>query len=145
MLFVQPPNEQTLHQSATEVFVHYPQKHEAFDPAMFQSVLPKIFIRHMLPGEPLYAFFDAWKAAWRETVAMKVFGPRQWFRAAAKKLEEQGTPMDVSPKLLSLGLLRLKSSAGFPPVEWNPMTAYLPRGKGGLSDHPLLLSTSTNA
>jgi len=59
---------------------------DGFDPAMFQPVLPKIFIHHMLPGEPLYAFFDAWKAAWRETVAMKVFGPRQWFRAAAKKV-----------------------------------------------------------
>lgn len=96
---------------------------DGFDPAMFQPVLPKLFIHRMVAGELMYAFFDAWKAARRETTAMKVFGPRQWFSAAARKLKEQGVPVDTHPKLLSLGLLRLMSSAGLEPVELDRLSA----------------------
>src|SRR5512147_2983039 len=32
-----------------------------FDLTDFQAVLPKNYIHHVLPGEPIYGFFEAWK------------------------------------------------------------------------------------
>ncbi|MEM7537642.1 MAG: methylase [Chloroflexota bacterium] len=61
-----------------------------FDPKDFQAVLPKNHIHHMVSGEPIYTFFELWKQATRETVAMKTWGLRQWFVASAERLAEYG-------------------------------------------------------
>jgi len=92
---------------------------DGFDPAMFQSVLPKCFIHRVVPGEWMYAFFETWKAAWLETMGLRVYGPRQWFVAAAGKLQEGGYPIDIHPKLLSRGMLRVGSNAEFAPIALN--------------------------
>lgn len=90
---------------------------DGFDPAMFQPVLPKLFIHRMVAGEWMHTFFEAWKAAWLETMSLRVFGPRQWFLAAAGKLQEAGYPVDLHSKLISRGMLKVNSSADVPPID----------------------------
>lgn len=76
-----------------------------FDPAAFQAVLPKNLIHRMTPGEPIYALLEAWKRAARETVAMRVWGLRQWFIASAHGLAAQGYAVSLRPKFLNHGYL----------------------------------------
>ena len=80
-----------------------------FDPAEFQAVLPKNLIHRMTPGEPIYALLKAWKRAARETMAARVWGPRQWFAASAQRLAALGYPVSLRPKLLSGGYLLVRS------------------------------------
>lgn len=71
----------------------------------FQTVLPKNLIHHVLPGEPIYDFFEAWKQSAAETAAMKIYGPRQWFIAAAERLAERGYTVALQRKWLTKGFL----------------------------------------
>lgn len=80
-----------------------------FDPAQFQAVLPKNLIHRMAPGEPIYALLEAWKRAARETMATRVWGPRQWFVAAAHRLAALGYPVVLRRKLLANGFLLIRS------------------------------------
>jgi hypothetical protein len=43
-----------------------------FDPAQFQAVLPKNYIHRVVPGEPIYNFFQDWKQATLEASALQV-------------------------------------------------------------------------
>jgi hypothetical protein len=79
--------------------------HSGFDPAMFQPVLPKNLIHHMLPGEPIFEFFETWKACARETVSFRSLGLRQWFAASAKALQQHGVSIDARPRFLRAGYL----------------------------------------
>ncbi len=79
-----------------------------FDPAQFQAVLPKNLIHRMAPGEPVYALLETWKRAARETMAARVWGTRQWFVAAARRLAASGYPVVLRPKLLSRGYLLVR-------------------------------------
>ena len=54
-----------------------------FDPVDFQAVLPKNLIHRVVPGEPIYGFFEAWKRATREAAPMRAWGLRQWFSTSA--------------------------------------------------------------
>jgi hypothetical protein len=76
-----------------------------FEPTMFQPVLPKNYIHRMVPGEPIYAFFEAWKGAYLEALPFKDFGPRRLFRESAKRLKARGYQVDARPRLLSRGYL----------------------------------------
>ena len=76
-----------------------------FDPAQVQAVLPKNYIHHVVPGEPIHAVFAAWKEAAAETRAHAAFGPRQWFRAAAAALPGKGVPLSPRPLFLRHNLL----------------------------------------
>jgi hypothetical protein len=76
-----------------------------FDVGEFQTILPKNLIHHVLPGESIYDFFEAWKAAAAESVAARVYGLRQWFAAAAEGLERRGYRVDLHKKWLSKGWL----------------------------------------
>ena len=76
-----------------------------FDPAQFQAVLPKNYIHHVVPGEQIYDFFEAWKHSAEETVQAKVWGARQWFGAAAKKLAAKGYNVNLQRKWLTKGWL----------------------------------------
>jgi hypothetical protein len=80
-----------------------------FDPADFQAVLPKNLIHRMTPGEPIYALLEAWKQAARETMAVRAWGPRQWFAAAAHRLAALGYPVVLRRKLLANGFLLIRS------------------------------------
>ncbi len=76
-----------------------------FDPQDFQAVLPKNHIHHVVPGERVHAFFEAWKHAAAETASFKTFGPRQWFAAAAGRLAGWGYKIRPEKKWLSRGWL----------------------------------------
>ncbi|MFZ2359384.1 MAG: methylase [Anaerolineae bacterium] len=79
-----------------------------FDPAQFQAVLPKNLIHRMTPGEPIYALMEAWQRAARETMAARVWGPRQWFTATAHRLAALGYPVALRRKLLAGGYLLVR-------------------------------------
>lgn len=76
-----------------------------FDPEHFQAVLPKNLIHRVVPGEPIYRFFDSWKRAARDTVAMRAWGLRQWFIASAERLRSEGFDLVMRRKLVSQGFL----------------------------------------
>ena len=82
-----------------------------FDPGQFQPVLPKNFIHRVVPGEPVYDFFQAWKHAALETRAMQVWGPRQWFIASVHRLVTWGYQVDLHRRWLSKGWLIWKDPA----------------------------------
>lgn len=82
--------------------------HGVFNPADFQSILPKNLIHQVQVGEPIYAFFQAWKQAAQATRAVSVWGQRQWFVAAAQHLAQQGYAIYPQPRYLRQGWLLLK-------------------------------------
>src|SRR6266496_4529622 len=76
-----------------------------FDVEEFQTVPPKNLIHHIVQGEPIYNFFEAWKASAAETSAMKTFGARQWFIHAAESLARKGYKINLQKKFLARGYL----------------------------------------
>ena len=74
-----------------------------FDITDFQAVLPKNSIHHVVPGEPIYDFFEAWKQSAAETAAMKAYGLRQWFVQSAEALAQRGYRINLQKKFLSKG------------------------------------------
>jgi hypothetical protein len=74
-----------------------------FDITDFQAVLPKNIIHHVVPGEEIYDFFEAWKGAAAQSSAMKTYGLRQWFVHAAELLAQKGYKINLQKKFLSKG------------------------------------------
>ncbi len=74
-----------------------------FDPATFQTILPKNLIHQVVPGTAIYAFFARWKQATWETVAQQSWGMRPWFTASAQRLSEFGYALDLRYKWLGRG------------------------------------------
>ena len=79
-----------------------------FDITDFQALLPKNYIHHVVPGEPIYDFFEAWKGAAAETAAMKAYGLRQWFVHSAESLARKVYTVNLQKKFLSRGYLILE-------------------------------------
>ncbi len=88
-----------------EALVFSTNFHQGFELTAFQAVLPKNYIHRMRPGEPIAAFFADWKAARAETYGYRVFGRRQWFAAAARRLAAKGWPVSVQRRWLARGYL----------------------------------------
>lgn len=76
-----------------------------FEPGQFQAVLPKSCIHRVVPGEPIYDFFQAWKRTALETSTMRVWGPRQWFTASAQNLAGRGYCVSLRRRWLRRGYL----------------------------------------
>ena len=76
-----------------------------FDVQEFQTILPKNLIQHVVPGEEIFDFFEAWKQSAKETSATKVYGARHWFMAAAESLARKGYKVNWQRKFLSTGYL----------------------------------------
>jgi len=76
-----------------------------FDVEEFQTILPKNLIHHVVPGEEIYDFFEAWKGSAQETSAMKTYGDKQWFVASAESLSQKGYKINLQKKFLSKGYL----------------------------------------
>ena len=76
-----------------------------FDVEEFQTILPKNLIHHVVQGEPIYDFFEAWKRSAKETAAMKTYGAKQWFVASAEFLVQKGYKLNLQKKYLSKGYL----------------------------------------
>jgi len=79
-----------LHKWRHEALVFSTNFRLGFDPEDFQTILPKNLIHRVVKGEPIFDFFEAWKAAAAETSVMKTYGARQWFIAAAERMAERG-------------------------------------------------------
>ncbi|CAG0999056.1 hypothetical protein ANAEL_02814 [Anaerolineales bacterium] len=76
-----------------------------FDITDFQAVLPKNYIHHVLQGELIHDFLEAWKRSAAETSSAKTFGVRQWFAASAESLAAKGYKIDIHKKWLTKGWL----------------------------------------
>lgn len=76
-----------------------------FDVEEFQTILPKNFIHHVVQGEPIHDFFEAWKLSAKETIALKTYGAQQWFVAAAEALAQKGHRINLQKKFLAKGYL----------------------------------------
>ena len=76
-----------------------------FDITDFQAVLPKNLIHHVVPGEPIYDFFKAWKQSAVETSATKTYGLRQWFIQSAESLAQKRYRINLQKKFLARGYL----------------------------------------
>jgi hypothetical protein len=76
-----------------------------FDVESFQTILPKNYIHRVVKGEPIHDFFEAWKQSAAETSALKTYGLRQWFVAAAESLASKGYAINLQKKFLSKGWL----------------------------------------
>ena len=97
---------------AFEALVFSTNFRSGFDPADFQAVLPKNYIQHVVPGEWIYGFFEAWKRAAADTASVKSFGLRQWFAACAEALVSRGYAADLHRKWLTKGWLIVDPSKG---------------------------------
>ncbi len=86
-----------------EALVFFTNFSLGFDPAEFQTILPKNYIHRVVPGQPAFDFFAAWKAAAAETSAMQTWGLRQWYIAAAEALAKRGYRINLRKKWLSKG------------------------------------------
>ncbi|MBK8046223.1 MAG: hypothetical protein IPK16_03290 [Anaerolineales bacterium] len=76
-----------------------------FAPMDFPPVLPKSYIHRMIPGEPIYAFFEKWQQAARLALPERIWGVRRWFCAAALHLAESGVEIDLRPWWIRHGYL----------------------------------------
>lgn len=90
---------------AFEALVFSTNFRTGFDVEEFQTVLPKNFIHHVVKGEPIFDFFEAWKLSAAETAGMKTYGARQWFVAAAERMAERGYAIASQRKWLTKGFL----------------------------------------
>jgi hypothetical protein len=94
-----------LHNWRFEALVFSTNFRLGFDVEEFQTILPKNLIHRVVKGEPIFDFFEAWKAAAAETSAMKTYGTRQWFIAAAERMAERGYAIATQRKWLAKGFL----------------------------------------
>ena len=76
-----------------------------FDITDFQAVLPKNYIHHVIRGELIYDFFEAWKRSAAETASAKTFGLKQWFIVSAENLAAKGYKIELQKKWLAKGWL----------------------------------------
>lgn len=76
-----------------------------FDAGDFQAVLPKNLIHRVVKGEPIHAFFAAWKRAAQESISWRAWGERAWFVASAERLAEAGYAIDLRRRWLRTGYL----------------------------------------
>lgn len=88
-----------------EALVFSTNFHLGFEVEEFQTILPKNLIHRVVPGEPVYDLFEAWKQSAQETAALKTYGARQWFVAAADSLARKGYRINLQRKFLSRGYL----------------------------------------
>jgi hypothetical protein len=88
-----------------EALAFYTNFHLGFDPVEFQTILPKNYIHRVIPGERIYDFFEAWKAAIAESYPMRTFGLRQWFTSSAEGLARRGYKVRLLKKWLNRGFL----------------------------------------
>lgn len=71
----------------------------------FQTILPKNLIHHVVQGQPVHDFFEAWKQSAAEMAAMKTYGAKQWFVAAGERLAERGYAIETQRKWLNKGYM----------------------------------------
>ncbi len=84
-----------------------------FHPRDFQSVLPRNYIQHIIPGEWIYQFFDDWTASFYKALSLKIPSERHLFYETAIILhKEYGYDIISSKRLLKRGFLIIKQAEG---------------------------------
>lgn len=104
---------QGVDQLAQEALVFSTNFRTGFDPAEFQTILPKNLIHRVVPGTPIYEFFVHWQQATWATVAQRTWGARAWFAASVHRLAELGYQIDVRRRWLARGYLVWKNPPCF--------------------------------
>jgi hypothetical protein len=94
-----------LHSWRREALIFSTNFRLGFDPQEFQTILPKNLIHRVVNGEPIFDFFESWKAAAAETSAVKIYGERQWFIAAVERMARRGYAVATQRKWLTKGFL----------------------------------------
>ena len=94
-----------LHKWRHEALVFSTNFRLGFEVEEFQTILPKNLIHRVVKGESIFDFFEAWKAAAAETSAMRTYGARQWFIAAAQRMQERGYRIASEHRWLARGFL----------------------------------------
>ncbi|ANM31560.1 hypothetical protein ABI59_21325 [Acidobacteria bacterium Mor1] len=89
----------------TEALVFGTSFRAGFDPVAFQAILPKNLIHRVVPGEPIHAFFEAWKRSVAHTAAHSTWGQRQHFTAAGEALAREGYRLNTRRRWLGRGYL----------------------------------------
>jgi hypothetical protein len=79
--------------------------HDALEPRLFQAVLPKHLIHRVVPGEPIFEFFEAWSRSAEVTRSQAEFGIKQHFVAAAENLASRMDGVEVRRTWLRKGWL----------------------------------------
>lgn len=97
-----PTAAPALHQEALVFSTNFRM---GFDPAEFQTILPKALIHQVIPGRPIYQFFADWRQATWESVAQRTWGLRAWFAGSAQRLREMGYRLDTRRRWLARGYL----------------------------------------
>lgn len=88
-----------------EALIFYTNFRLGFDPVEFQTILPKNYIHRIVAGEPIYDFFEAWKASIAESAPLRTFGLRSWFAASAEGLLRRGYRVRTQKRWLNRGWL----------------------------------------
>ena len=83
-------------------------------PSIAAERLPKALIHRNVPGERVHELLDALDEAWAREAGLGVFGPRQRFEAACRRLRDAGWPLRDRPRRWRLGELTLPWSAVAP-------------------------------
>lgn len=76
-----------------------------FEPAEFQTILPKALIHQVVPGTPIYQFFADWKQATWASAAQRTWGLRSWFAGSVQRLGDMGYRLDTRRRWLARGYL----------------------------------------
>lgn len=76
-----------------------------FEIKELQTVLPKNLIHKVVPGQPIYQFFEAWKTAAAHQAHTKTWGNRQWFVNTAIALQQAGFNILLNKWWLRHGIL----------------------------------------
>ncbi|MCS6910035.1 MAG: hypothetical protein NZM11_05630 [Anaerolineales bacterium] len=87
--------------------VFAPSLRADFLPRQLQAVLPKNFIHHAAPGEPIDRFFAAWHASWQAARAVGRNVRQIFYHAALRLSDHYGYDVDRRPALLKRGFLCL--------------------------------------
>jgi len=83
-------------------------------PSDLAERLPKSLIHRNVPGEPVYALFEALDRCWATAAPFTAFGPRARWVETARLLAESGWPVRDGRKRWRLGELTLAWSAVSP-------------------------------
>ncbi|MCB9765430.1 MAG: hypothetical protein H6739_36990 [Alphaproteobacteria bacterium] len=74
-------------------------------PDIFPPVLPRHLIQRMVPGEPIFRFFERWRHAWACAAPAGSFGERQRWARAAEILADDWPGVLAQRRWLRRGML----------------------------------------
>lgn len=83
-------------------------------PSDLAERLPKVLIRHNVPGQPIHRLLTAADRAWASAAGHGVFGPRVRWRAMLELLRAEGQPVEPPRRRMRDGVLTVPWSTVAP-------------------------------